>query len=309
MTSVPPPGSLPAWAHPVPPPDPPEVPHGVVEAPPPADGEAGSEVTRLWKPWTGPVALLAGLAAALVGGILVAVLGIIGGSDLSDPSPGVTNGSTFLQDFCFIGAAVLFARLAGRPRPEHFGLRATRLRPAVGWIALAYVAFIAFTAAFSALVGSDAQDTEALNSLGVHDGPVLLVLAALLVCVMAPIAEELLFRGYMFPALRNWRGIWPAAIITGLVFGAIHAGSTPVQFLVPLAVFGFALCLLYVRTGSLYPCMALHAINNSIAFSVTEHWLAWQVLILIVSSLAVLAAVMTLVRRVAGPEPTVARPA
>jgi membrane protease YdiL (CAAX protease family) len=307
MTSVPPPGAQPAWAHPVPPSAFPEVPDGITPSPAGA-AQAGTEITRGWKPWTGPVALLAALAGALAGGILVAVLGIIAGSDLQDPSPGVTNASTFVQDLCFIGAALLFARMAARPRPAQFGLRATRFWPALGWVALAYVGFIAFTGAFSALVGSDPEDTETLKALGVDDGPVLLVLAALLVCVMAPIAEEFLFRGYMFSALRNWRGIWPAAIVTGLIFGAIHAGSTPVAFLVPLAVFGFLLCLLYVRTRSLYPCMALHAINNSIAFSVTQHWQAWQVLVLIASALAVLTAVMLLVRQVAGPESSASEP-
>ena len=44
----------------------------------------------------------------------------------------------------------------------------------------------------------------------------------------------------LFTALRNWKGIWPAAILTGLVFGGIHAGSSPAGFLVPLAVLGFA---------------------------------------------------------------------
>ena len=46
---------------------------------------------------------------------------------------------------------------------------------------------------------------------------------------------------------------WPAAIITGLVFGGVHAGSAPVVDLVPLAGLGFGLCLLYRYTGSLYP--------------------------------------------------------
>ena len=64
--------------------------------------------------------------------------------------------------------------------------------------------------------------------------------------------------------------MWPAAIITGLVFGAIHAGSAPAGFLCRSPFFGFVLCLLYWRTGSLYPCIALHALNNSLAFGVTR---------------------------------------
>ncbi len=79
---------------------------------------------------------------------------------------------------------------------------------------------------------------------------------------MAPICEEFLFRGYIFTALRNWRGTLPAAIITGLVFGGVHVGSAPALDLVPLAALGFGLCLLYRYTGSLYPCMIAHSLNN-----------------------------------------------
>ena len=72
---------------------------------------------------------------------------------------------------------------------------------------------------------------------------------AVLVTVVAPVAEEFLFRGYVFTALRNWRGIWPAAVITGLLFGAVHAGGSDAAYLVPLAFFGFVLCLLLRAHG------------------------------------------------------------
>ena len=71
--------------------------------------------------------------------------------------------------------------------------------------------------------------------------------------------------------------MWPAALITGLVFGGIHAGSSDPAFLVPLAALGMGLCLLYVRTGSLYPCVAAHALNNSLAFGVSQDW-GWEIL-------------------------------
>jgi membrane protease YdiL (CAAX protease family) len=117
--------------------------------------------------------------------------------------------------------------------------------------------------------------------------------------VLAPVAEELFFRGYFFTALRNWKGVWPAAILTGVVFGAIHAGSAPVGYLVPLAVFGFALCLLYWRTGSLYPCIVLHALNNSLAFGVSQGW-GWEIpLVMLGANAVILAALLPFRVRVA----------
>ena len=67
--------------------------------------------------------------------------------------------------------------------------------------------------------------------------------------VIAPIVEEFFFRGFFFGALRNWHGVWPAALITGVVFGCIHVGSAPIGFLVPLAFLGFILCLVYAEDG------------------------------------------------------------
>ena len=100
-------------------------------------------------------------------------------------------------------------------------------------------------------------------------------------------------------------GTWPAAIITGLVFGGVHVGSAPVVDLVPLAFLGFGLCLLYRITGSLYPCIAAHSLNNSIAYGSLESWTFWQVIVLIIASLVAIGALVLACKRVGliSPEP------
>jgi len=135
-----------------------------------------------------------------------------------------------------------------------------------------------------------------LEQLGAGEGTTLLLLSAALTCVIAPFCEEFLFRGFIYTALCNWRGPWPAAILTGLVFGGVHAGSAPAVDLVPLAALGFALCLLYRRTGSLYPCIAAHSLNNSLAFGALESW-GWQIPVLMATSLAAIALVVLALRR------------
>ena len=90
--------------------------------------------------------------------------------------------------------------------------------------------------------------------------------------MLAPIAEELFFRGFCFTALRRTLGMLPAAVLTGIIFGAIHLGGTDIEFIVPLMVFGFFLCLLYVWTDSLLPCIVLHALNNALALGVSQDW-------------------------------------
>ena len=63
-----------------------------------------------------------------------------------------------------------------------------------------------------------------------------------------------------------------AAAIDGLLFGVIHydfSGADALLILPPLGILGFIFCLVYERTGSIYPTIAMHALNNAIAFGVT----------------------------------------
>jgi membrane protease YdiL (CAAX protease family) len=92
-------------------------------------------------------------------------------------------------------------------------------------------------------------------------------------CVSAPIIEEIFFRGLLYRALRNRMSILPAALIAGFIFGAIHGTAYPLNTLPPRMVFGVITCLLYQRTGSLYPSMALHGLIDGSAFeaAITGH--------------------------------------
>jgi membrane protease YdiL (CAAX protease family) len=273
----------------------PELPDGIERPPRP-------ESPR-WKPWTAWAALVAAFGGALMGALIIGVIGSAAGSSFTDPSPAVSISATIVQDLSFIGAALLFASMAGRPLPEQFGLRPTRFWPAVGWIAAAFAAFYVFTLVWVAILGVSPDDTKLPDELGVKDSTYALLAVAFLVAVVAPMAEEFFFRGYFFGALRNWRGPWPAAVITGLVFGAIHVGSAEAAFLLPLAFFGFCLCLLRERTGSLYPGIALHCMNNSLAFGVSQHW-SWQIPVLFACALGLISLVGLAVRARWVPAPT-----
>lgn len=264
MTSVPPP----AYVHPGPPPELPERPEGL----PPL--RTGADT---WKPWTAWLAIAAALAVPLVLGIFAGIGVAAAGGDLEELPPGVLIGLTFAQDVGFILAPLLLATwLATRPTAADFGLRKpNRVWLAIGLLFAVYVGFIVLSGIWVEALGIDQEDTLP-DELGVEDSTVNLVLVLILVTVMAPVAEELLFRGYMYRALRNWRGVWPAAIISGIVFGGIHVGSSPIGFVVPLAILGVGLALLYHWTGSLYLPVALHALNNSIAFGASQDW-GWQI--------------------------------
>ncbi len=262
-------------------------PRPVGAAPERPDGAPPGGARPGWRPWTGILALVSGLAGALMGALVLGVVAAAGGASLSDLPGWVNVASTIVQDVAFIAAALLFARTWATPTPAQFGLRPAPVRRSLGLAVLAWIAFYAFTAIFVAALGLHPSEEDLQDQLGVH-GTVGLAALAVLVTVVAPVAEEFLFRGYVFTALRNWRGIWPAAVITGLLFGAVHAGGSDPSYLVPLAFFGFVLCLLYARTGSLWPCIALHCANNSVAFGVSQGW-SWQVPLLFAGALALIA--------------------
>jgi hypothetical protein len=61
-------------------------------------------------------------------------------------------------------------------------------------------------------------------------------------------------------------------------------------------VLGFGLCLLYHRSDSLYPCIAAHSLNNSLAFGVLEDW-GWQIPVLMGGALAAIALLAVALRR------------
>lgn len=263
--------------------DPPAPREPFAPAPTPPSGNAA------WPPWTAFTALVGGVVLATIGGLIVDIPAAALGAHVnsSNLSPGLTIADTTVQDVGFIAVAVFFAQLGGRKvDAAMFGLRPTRLWRAIrllfGMLAVYFLLSLIWAEAFST------SKEKLLEQLGANETTTLLVLSAALTCVIAPIAEEFLFRGYIFTALRNWRGTLPAALITGLLFGAVHAGSAPAIDLLPLAALGFGLCLLYRATGSLYPCIAAHCVNNSIAFASLEGWVWWKALVLMAAAFGVL---------------------
>jgi membrane protease YdiL (CAAX protease family) len=80
---------------------------------------------------------------------------------------------------------------------------------------------------------------------------------------VAPVVEELTFRGVGYSLLERY-GKWAAIVLVGVLFGLVHG---LVQALPLLAAFGAGLAWLRDRTGSVYPCMLVHAAFNAIALA------------------------------------------
>lgn len=133
------------------------------------------------------------------------------------------------------------ALLAGRPRPEWGRVTAALVLPALLWIRLIAAPFI--------MLWPEAP-LSVLPDLGN-------ALALLGVLLLAPVFEELMFRGVLLQALTAW-GRLPALIVTSVLFGLAHG---PVQSL-STVMFGWALGWLALEFRSVWPPIILHLSFN-----------------------------------------------
>jgi membrane protease YdiL (CAAX protease family) len=240
--------------------------------PPPPPESGGFPRWPLWLP-------VAGLAAGLTFGLLsVSILaGVLGAAGVKTDagSPGLTAAGTVIVDVSIVVATLLFAGLVARPRPWHLGLRRAPLKFTAGVAAMGILAFFLFSLVYAAIVQPD-EPQKVVDDLGANTNTLLLVAGALVVIVVAPVCEELFFRGFLYRVLRLRMAFWAAALIDGLVFGLVHASSTSLAALPILAFLGIVFCYVYERTGTLFATIAMHALNNTISYGVATDngWIA-----------------------------------
>jgi membrane protease YdiL (CAAX protease family) len=224
------------------------------------DATVSAKRTFPYANW-GPVAAVLGVLLALGTGIVLAVPVLVAakppsGGELSDAANALVQLATALG-FLLVPFAIAAGRGATvREAASRLGLR--RFRPsALKWMGAAIGAYLLFAIVYSTLVGQPKQKdvAEAFGAIPVQ---------VLLIVFAAPISEEVCFRGMLFGGLRERLPRLGAALVSGLIFGGLHA-TTGLSAVPVLVAFGFILALLYEKTGSIVPGILLHMLNNSIA--------------------------------------------
>jgi membrane protease YdiL (CAAX protease family) len=107
---------------------------------------------------------------------------------------------------------------------------------------------------------TDAQEVIRIfenSSTGAQRIPIIL-----LAVVIAPVAEELAFRGYLYGVIKRYFGAVPALVLSGILFALIHL-NLPSFF--PLLVLASAFALAYELSGSLLVPMTMHALFNALS--------------------------------------------
>ena len=101
-----------------------------------------------------------------------------------------------------------------------------------------------------------------IDKMGMHGGWSILMLV-----VLAPVMEEVLFRGILLESVRSKHSAGRAIVVSALMFGVIHLIP---QQVVNAFVIGLILGYIYVRTESLWPVIVIHALNNAMAYVIMQ---------------------------------------
>lgn len=96
-------------------------------------------------------------------------------------------------------------------------------------------------------------------------------IAAVTSTTLAPISEEIVFRGWLFNGLKRRVQVWPAILLSSLAFAAIH----PSISLITTFAFGVMVAIAYEKTQNIWVSIMIHALNNLLisAQAIAEHTL------------------------------------
>ena len=176
--------------------------------------------------------------------------------------------SMFLLDLWIMLVIVLFATGKSPSRWKTFGFSRPAALPSITVGLRSYLAvfpwlfLVLFAVVEWARVLGIQPPTEPIQKLLFEEHrPEVLGLTFLLACVIGPIAEELLFRGVLYTAIRQRMSRGIAQWISAALFALVHMNL--VGFL-PIALLGYVLANLYERTGSLASSLVVHMLHNTL---------------------------------------------
>jgi membrane protease YdiL (CAAX protease family) len=215
--------------------------------------------------------LLLGVMLAWAAGVAVLMIAIASARHAGHPLPQLAR--IIIGALAFHGAGLVllhrFVRAAELTWTDAFGLRnqagkaaLTGLGVALTYLPIAY-GLQWVSAQAMQWFGKEPTAQDSVNLLLTDGSPVVRGTIALFAIGLAPVVEEVLFRGVLFATIcgLGWRK--SAYLGTALLFGLIHGNTA--AFL-PLTLFGLVLAWLYERTGNLLAPVVAHAVFNLAPF-------------------------------------------
>ncbi|PRX33570.1 hypothetical protein BX659_10397 [Orenia metallireducens] len=121
------------------------------------------------------------------------------------------------------------------------------------------------------LWGIEAPAQEVIKNLLESESSLLFFLNGLLIVIVAPITEEIFFRGFIYPYCKSKLGKWKGILLSALFFALAHAS---IWLFFPTFLGGIILANIYEKTKSIYSCMLAHGVWNMIIVSLL--YLIWK---------------------------------
>jgi len=226
------------------------------------------------KPWDRDVFLLL-IAGLLVCWCLGSLLGIV--SEQVLPADAVARKSFFrflVGTLTFHGAGLVlvhqFLKLHDMTWSEFLGLTRPRLGRAILFavvVAILVLPIVLTLNEWSARlldsIGTEAVPQPTIKVLQSTVGLGERFCFGVAAIVLAPVAEEALFRGILYPFIKQRGHPWLALVVTSLVFAAVHSN---LMTFVPLAFFAVVLVIVYEKTDKLLAPIVTHALFNAVNF-------------------------------------------
>lgn len=174
---------------------------------------------------------------------------------------------TIVMQFLLMGGVI--AVVAWRKSPvEWLGLRWR------GWLSVFLIAPVAVAVTWAFMVGMQlsglvewlvgpggaAEQQEVVKAFAEAEDPLTFILLCLTAVVVAPVTEEVIFRGYFYPVAKRFTGRWAAVLFSSLVFAMVHHSAVA---LLPLCFLAVLLALSYELTGSIWAPVGIHVLFNA----------------------------------------------
>jgi uncharacterized protein len=213
----------------------------------------------------GPGRSFAGFGFVLAASLLFSIVIVAFDPDVESLAAGLAVQTVL--GACLVLGAFLFASPGFGSLAPRAALGLKRpVRKAIWLSIITYFGYLACAIVISLLLQPEQEDIA--RDLGSDEGVLGTMIAGFLIIIVAPITEEIFFRGFLFPGLRRGMGVVLGALISSAIWALLHyTGPETWGVVVQLTVFGLWLSWLYARTGSIYPTIAVHLVNNAVAFS------------------------------------------
>jgi membrane protease YdiL (CAAX protease family) len=231
------------------------------------------------KPWRAEVVMQLCVAQIVCLCLGVATVGMLHKLGIHGFLRDESFGSVVVGTLCFQGAAWLlilfFLRQHELGWREAFGFRGPKIRHpillTIGFIIVFAVVLLLQWTSVSALekLGLSPESQSAVKLVTDAKSSWTIIYLGVFAVVIAPVAEEFIFRGMLFPLVKQLGFPWLAWFGVSFLFAVIHLN---LPTLVPLFVFALALTWLYDRTDNLLVPIVAHALFNAANFAM----LLWQ---------------------------------